>query len=144
MLRTFFKSDVPHVLRIEQMVNVVPWTEETFMQCFRAGYVGWVMEVDKKVIGFIIIAMQGQECHILNVGVARDHQRQGIGRTLLEQVLSHAKKEGISIAYLEVRRSNSKAISLYRNMSFRPVGERKDYYPTVAGHEDALVFAKSL
>ncbi|SRR5579883_1185586 len=144
MLRTFFKSDIPDVLRIEQAVSVVPWAEDTFLQCFRSGYLGWVVEVDKQVVGFIMVSIQGEECHILNVAVARDYQHQGFGHQLLAQVLNHAKQEGVKIAYLEVRRSNTRAISLYRHMSFRPVGQRKDYYPTVAGHEDALVFAKSL
>jgi ribosomal-protein-alanine N-acetyltransferase len=43
-----------------------------------------------------------------------------------------------------VRRSNSHAISLYQKMNFHLVGERKEYYPTLSGYEDALVFAKRL
>lgn len=144
MIRPLFKTDVPEVLVIEQAVHVVPWTEETFKACFQAGYLGWVMEVDKKIIGFIMVSLYLEECHILNIVIARDFQRKGHGHALLSFVLEYAKQHGIGIVYLEVRRSNSRAIHLYKKMHFQLVGERKNYYPTVSGEEDALIFAKNL
>jgi ribosomal-protein-alanine N-acetyltransferase len=78
------------------------------------------------------------------VCVAHAHQHQGWGRKLLTHAIQYAKQHGAGIVYLEVRRSNTKAISLYRKESFYLIGERKGYYPTVAGQEDALIFAKSL
>lgn len=144
MLRTLFKSDLKQVLTIEESVHVVPWTEETFKTCFQSGYVGWVIELNKKIIGFIIMSLRVEECHILNLCVTREYQRRGYGYKLLEHALRHAKHEKTGIVYLEVRRSNLPAISLYRRMKFHLIGERKDYYPTVSGSEDALIFAKSL
>lgn len=144
MLRTLYPSDLNQLLLIESAVHVIPWTESTFKACFQAGYVGWVVEIEKKVIGFIIISLTVDECHILNLCVAAASQHLGWGRKLLEQALFHARDHGVSIAYLEVRRSNTRAISLYRKMHFQLIGERKDYYPAVSGHEDALIFAISL
>ncbi len=144
MLRTLFKSDLIQLLEIEKAVHITPWTEDTFKACFQSGHVGWVIELDKKIIGFIIISLTVIECHVLNICVAREFQHQGWGRKLLEKALDHAKKTGISIAYLEVRRSNTRAISLYQQMKFHLVGQRKNYYPTEAGNEDALIFALSL
>ena len=144
MLRTLLKSDLVQLLAIEQSVHVVPWTENIFTTCLEAGYQGWVFEVDQKVIGFIIVSQRFSECHILNLCVARSYQHQGFGRKLIQHALDEAKKEGAGIIYLEVRRSNSRAITLYRKMKFHLIGERKDYYPTISGHEDALIFAKSL
>jgi [ribosomal protein S18]-alanine N-acetyltransferase len=144
MLRTLFKSDLEQLLAIEKMVHVVPWTEETFKTCFQAGYLGWVAECDKKVIGFVFVSLRVDECHVLNLCVASEHQHKGWGRKLLEHALNYARQQGAGIVYLEVRQSNTRAISLYRKMRFHLIGQRKDYYPTVAGHEDALIFAKSL
>jgi ribosomal-protein-alanine N-acetyltransferase len=144
MLRTLFQSDIDQLLRIEKSVHIAPWGTETFKACFQAGYVGWLIELDKKVIGFIVISLTTEECHILNICVVRDYQHQGWGRKMLEHALDHARQHNINIAYLEVRRSNSRAISLYKKMKFQLIGERKGYYPTVTGHEDALIFAMSL
>ena len=144
MLRVMHKNDIDQLLVIEEAVHIVPWNRDTFLTCFQAGYTGWVVELEKRIIGFIVVSAQLQECHILNVCVARDHQHQGWGRKLMQQVLTEAKQNNIGIAYLEVRRSNTPAISLYKTLQFQLIGERKDYYPTVAGHEDALIFARSL
>lgn len=144
MLRTLFKSDVERLVVIENAVHVAPWTDDTFKMCFKAGYLGWVAEVDKKIAGFVIISLNHDECHVLNLGVDKPYQSQGWGRKLMDHALAYARGQGVAIAYLEVRRSNSRAISLYRKMRFHLIGERKNYYPTVAGHEDALVFGRSL
>lgn len=144
MLRPLHKSDIEQMLLIENAVHIAPWTEETFRICFRTGYECWGIEQDKKIIGFIVLSLHIGECHILNVCVAHAKQRQGWGKQLLDHAMTRARQTGAGIVYLEVRRSNSRAISLYKKAAFHLIGERKDYYPTVAGQEDALVFAKSL
>lgn len=144
MLRPLRPADLQRLLAIEEAVHVVPWNEETFKTCFQAGHSGWVAEEDGVIQGFIMVALHPEECHILNICVAHAHQRKGVGRQLLEQVLDQAKRKGIMIAYLEVRKSNLPAIHLYEKLDFRIIAERKGYYPTVNGNEDALIFAKAL
>lgn len=144
MLRRITKQDIPKLLSIEKSAQAVPWTVETFETCFKAGYVGWVIELDEQLIGFIMVSFTQEECHILNLAIAFPYQKQGWGRKLIEYALMIAKERHTSIAYLEVRRSNSKAIALYKKLQFQLIGQRKDYYPTLGGNEDALVFAKRL
>lgn len=144
MMRTLFKSDLNQLLEIEKSVNVAPWTEDTFAACFHSGYIGWVIELDKKIIAFIMVSLTVDECHILNLCVVREFQHQGWGHKLLNQALMHARQNGVSIAYLEVRKSNTRAIALYQKLKFQLVGQRKNYYPTQAGQEDALIFALDL
>lgn len=144
MLRTLYKSDLAQLLAIENAVHVAPWAEETFKACFQGNCVGWAAELDKHVVGFILISMSTEECHVLNLCVAHAHQRQGWGKQLLERALAFARENGIRVVYLEVRHSNTRAIGLYENMGFQQVGVRKGYYPTVSGREDALILAKSI
>lgn len=144
MIRTLYKSDIAQLLAIELAAQVVPWGEETFRTCFESGYVGWAIEKDKEMVGFVIASVRIEECHILNLCVAPKYQHAGFGRQLLDQALQHAKQQGVGVVYLEVRQSNTRAIALYRKTKFHLIGMRKDYYPTVSGHEDALVFARSL
>lgn len=144
MFRKMVKADLPQLIAIEQSVQGAPWNEETFKTCFEMAYDGWVAEQDNRIAGYIVVSLQTDECHILNLCVAREYQRQGLGRKLLEFGLNQAKSRQMGIAYLEVRRSNSRAIALYRKMKFMMIGERKNYYQTVNGPEDALIFAMSL
>lgn len=144
MLRDLKKQDLSAILQIEEATHISPWTRETFETCFRSGCKGWLIAHHHEVMAFIVVSLHADECHILNICVRRDCQRQGLGKQLLQHALQYAKSIGITIAYLEVRRSNTRAIALYRQNAFQLIGERKDYYSTVNGHEDALIFAKNL
>src|SRR5689334_22551800 len=144
MIRPLFKADVDQLLLIENAVHIAPWTREAFAVCFETGYLGWVMEIDKRIVGYVIVSLHTDECHVLNLCVMHANQRKGIGRQLIEYALKYAKEHGGGIADLEVRRSNVRAISLYKKMHFLEIGERKEYYPSGEGREDALIFAKSL
>lgn len=143
-LRTLFPADLPQLLAIEQAVSVVPWTADIFKACFDAGYVGWVCEAERRILGFVIVSLSMEECHIMNLCVGREYQHQGYGFQLLHHALAHAKSHGVGLAYLEVRQSNVRAIKLYEKMKFQLIGERKNYYPTLSGREHAEVYALSL
>lgn len=141
-VRKLTRSDITAMLAIENSVHVAPWTKETFDVCLEADCPGWVSEQDGKgVVGFIIVSNQANECHILNIGVSRPCQHQGFGRELLDEALTSCQQDGAGIAYLEVRRTNSRAIRIYEAAGFVQIGERENYYP---GGEDALVYAKLL
>ena len=143
-LRTLTKSDLPSLLAIENSVHILPWTLETFVSCLEAGHRGFVIEIEHDVVGFVIASITNEECHILNVCVKVDYQCQGFGCTLVSKALQDAKERGAGIAYLEVRRSNTKAIALYEKLKFKEIGVREAYYPGPHDQEDALIFAKSL
>ncbi len=146
MLRQLNKKDIPDLLVIEQATQEAPWIETTFTQCFAAGYNVWGLEHQQKIIAFIVMSSTSLgENHILNLGVLPMLQRQGLGTTLLMFALQEAKNRNpASIMYLEVRRSNVKAIKLYHKLGFVQISERKGYYPSKKGREDALVLAKDL
>jgi len=147
-IRPWKQTDIQAILAIEEAIHVSPWNNEAFLTCLQAGFAGFLATDDGKqdeIVGFIILSIHTDECHILNIGVTRTHQRQGIGKMLLNHALSevitlyHAK-----MAYLEVRRSNTRAINLYKQFAFEQIGERKHYYPGPHEAEDALIFAKLL
>ena len=144
MIRLLSETDLPELILIEQLTQLAPWSEDTFTQCFKLGSRGWVIEHDNRSIGFVILMQQMGECHILNICIHPDYQHQGFGQQLLVYVLKAAKEKNAGIAYLEVRRSNQHAISLYKKMGFVEIGDRKDYYPAKKGREDAILYAKDL
>jgi ribosomal-protein-alanine N-acetyltransferase len=146
MLRKLNPTDLPYLVAMEIVTQAAPWSEETFKHCINLGCDGWVMEQYGAVVGFVIVVTSTKvaESHILNLCVDPLHQRQGFGRDLLQYALEQAKQQGVGTVYLEVRRSNHRAITLYHKMGFSQISERKGYYPSPEGREDALVFAKDL
>jgi ribosomal-protein-alanine N-acetyltransferase len=143
-IRRFSDIDMQKVVSIEADAQVSPWSEAAFQRCLEANYPGWVLEIDGISAGFIFLSLASGECHVLNLCIHPTYQRKGLGRKLLICALMWAKEQGAGIVYLEVRRSNHNAIALYRNMNFKSIGERKGYYSTPKGPEDALVFARDL
>jgi ribosomal-protein-alanine N-acetyltransferase len=143
-IRLVKEVDFPKMLELEELTSLAPWSEAAFRRCWEANYPGWVLEDNNEAIGFLLLSLGAGECHILNFCVHPTHQKKGNGFKLLTFALGWAKQQGAGIVFLEVRRSNIPAIALYRNMNFKLIGERKNYYPTQKGSEDALVFARDL
>jgi [ribosomal protein S18]-alanine N-acetyltransferase len=141
VLRPIHRADMEQLIAIEKAVQIAPWSEHSFAMCMSAGYLGWVIEKEQTILGFIIASLHHTEYHILNLCINFPYQRQGFGQLLLNHALSHAQAAGAAFTYLEVRQSNSRAINLYQKLGFSAIGERKDYYPTVNGREDALILA---
>ena len=142
-LRKMTVSDLPDVLAIERKNYQFPWEEDIFLDCFKAGYSCWVCEEMDKILGYSLLSMAVGEAHILNISVDPGEQNQGIGRKMLENLITVSKGRAETI-FLEVRPTNTVAIALYEKMGFNEIGIRKGYYPAENGREDAIMLALQL
>ena len=136
--------DLKTVLDIERQAYDFPWTEGIFRDCLRVGYPSWVYEQDRVIAGYGVMSVASGEGHILNLCVAPDFQGQGIGTALFRAQLVAAEALNVNTLFLEVRASNTVALSLYRKNGFNEIGLRKNYYPAKEGREDAVVLAKQV
>lgn len=137
--------DLQAVVGIEQSAYKFPWTVGIFRDCLRTGYVCRVCEDESGVVGYGIMSITAGECHILNICVHKESQRLGFGTRLLEHLLDVACQNRGRVAFLEVRKSNIRAYSLYTGLGFNEIGERRNYYPAARGkREHAVVLAKML
>lgn len=142
-IRQMTNADIPAVMAIERKNYDFPWTDDIFKDCFKAGYRCSVCEVQGKILAYSLLSLAVDEAHVLNVSVAPDEQGQGIGRHMMEDLISYSRGRAETI-FLEVRPSNTAAITLYENLGFNEIGIRKDYYPAKNGREDALMLALEL
>lgn len=142
--RSMTEGDLPAVLDIERRSYAFPWSEGIFHNCLHHDLSCWVVELDRQVIGYGVMSVAVQECHILNLCVDPSYQGQGIGGRLLDQLLAIANSRNADTAFLEVRTTNFQAISLYFSKGFNEIGTRKNYYPALSGREDAIILVKSL
>lgn len=143
-IRPITPKDAPTLLALEESTQPLPWSLEAFEKCIAIGFPGWIIFQGNVAIGFIMVSIGAQECHILNICVHPHYQGKKFGKTLLTHALLWAKRHAVDMVYLEVRRSNHRAIQLYRKSHFKEIGERKNYYPLVSGYEDAIVFARDI
>lgn len=102
-----------------------------------------VARVDGRVVGFGAVMVGAGEAHLLDLAVAVDHRRRGIGTHLVVALRRAAHAElGATAMTLEVRRGNAAARALYRAHGFVEAGVRPGYYPfggPGGGREDAVI-----
>ncbi|MEE9343404.1 MAG: ribosomal protein S18-alanine N-acetyltransferase [Gammaproteobacteria bacterium] len=141
LLRPITIDDLDKIMSIEKQVYDYPWTLGIFRDCLRSGYDCWCFTRDNEPIGYAIMSKGAGEAHVLNISIAPDFQQQGHGRRLIEHMIHQAWRYKIELLLLEVRPSNTQAISLYESVGFNEIGRRPNYYPTKTGREDAVIFA---
>lgn len=132
-------GDLDEVVAIERASFSLPWSRGAFLYEMEQNRVArcWVMRDDDRIVGYVCLWEIGDEVHITNIAVRPESRRQGLGRTLLANVLEDARRRRLRIVGLEVRPSNQEALGLYDSFGFKVVGRRKGYYYDTG--EDALV-----
>ena len=138
-------ADLDEVVRAEAQIYPYPWTLGNFADSLRSGYSSWVLRDAGHVLqayGIIMLALD--EAHLLNLSVARECQRQGLGWRTLDWLADVARGYGARTMLLEVRPSNPAAIRLYDRYGFQRIGVRRGYYPALDGREDAVVMRVTL
>lgn len=135
---TLQESHLPAILEIERQVNGSPWSEKSFRNEIdhRHGIFRVAIQ-DGAVVAYGGLWLVIDEAHVTNVAVAPTHQRQGIGRKLMIQLLEASKAAGMTCATLEVRAGNTPALELYEKLGFERSAVRRGYYPD--NKEDAVV-----
>ncbi|PWC12060.1 ribosomal-protein-alanine N-acetyltransferase [Brenneria roseae subsp. americana] len=137
-------TDLAQAFLIEQASHAFPWTEKTFVSNQGDRYVNLKLSHNGRMAAYAITQVVLDEATLFNIAVHPDYQRQGLGRELLEHVIQEMEKRDILTLWLEVRASNKRAIALYESLGFNEVSLRRDYYPTAAGREDAIIMALPL
>lgn len=129
---------IPEILVIERESQGAPWSERAFLNelehphsIFRVGL------LDRRVVAYGGLWTIVDEAHVTTLTVAPSHRKMGLGESLMLELLSIAKANGMTCSTLEVRAGNLPAIRLYEKLGYITVATRKRYYPD--NQEDALV-----
>lgn len=132
------ESDLQEILAIEADSFPHPWSKTHFLDELNSPHSFPLVALDQDgaVIGYICPMFLLDEGHILDVAVRRDYRGHGVGKFLVEKVLGECRERGGAFVSLEVRPSNTAAISLYKRLGFVESGRRKRYYEN---GEDAIL-----
>ncbi|HWL32917.1 MAG TPA: GNAT family N-acetyltransferase [Gaiellaceae bacterium] len=123
------------------------WTYAELAEIFNAGYEGYftpftldeaafrfmsttvdddldasrIALVDGEPAGICKLAIRGERGWIAGIGVSVPHRGQGVGETLMREVIDAARARGLRELWLEVLTPNEPAIRLYEKLGFRIV-----------------------
>lgn len=143
VLAPLLAVDLPAVLEIERACYSAPWPAAAFEHVIAdEDVVTLVARRGNRVVGYVVASCIEEILLIANLAIATAHRRGGIAGKLLDAVLEQGQRRGLSLAFLDVRRSNTAAIALYRGRGFLVVGTRPEYYSTPT--EDALTMVRSV
>lgn len=115
----------------EQEMQVVPWTDEQKEEFLRSQFQAQTLHYKKNYTeaDYSIILLDGQaagrlylhqepnDIRIMDIIVAPEHRRSGIGTMLLQEILDRARAAGHSVS-IHVEQYNP-ALHLYERLGFR-------------------------
>lgn len=144
VIRPAESGDVGAIAEIEQASFGDPWARRLFVEAMHSPVVHLAVAEapDGRVVGYCVLRVAADEAEILNVAVAPERRRAGLGALLVAWSVEEAGARGATALYLEVRPSNTAARRLYEAFGFAEIGRRRLYYRHP--DEDALVMRRDV
>lgn len=128
------------ILAIEKVSFPSPWTLEAFREEVERSFSClWALLDKEELVGYLCFWSMAGELHLMNIAVHPRRRGEGLGRMLLDKMITRGICDGADCALLEVRPSNVPARELYKNRGFREIGRRTKYYRDTC--EDAILMA---
>lgn len=132
------KNDAKELAELDNVVFSVPWSEKSFIDEYNNEIaVYYVAKDGGKIVGYAGFWHVADEGDITNVAVLPEYRRKKIATALIAELIKEAEKRSLALLTLEVRCSNTPAVSLYESFGFKTIGKRKRYYTNPV--EDAYI-----
>lgn len=129
IIRGMTPEDIDQVLDIEKHTFSMPWTRRDFEEVLKNPQnLYLVVDIGREIVGYCGLWAVLEEGQITNVAIKEMYRHQGIGRKMMETLLSEGQDRGITGFTLEVRESNVAAYALYNSLGFTKVGVRPGFY----------------
>ena len=136
-------ADLATCLALSRSSDPFPWRDDIWHRSLRDDYC-FALRDHGELIAVAAFSLVMDELSLLNIIVDQQHRGRGLGRELLCAGLEWMQQVGAQRCFLEVRKSNDAARSLYRTLGFVEDGVRKSYYPMGDVREDAVLMSAPL
>jgi N6-L-threonylcarbamoyladenine synthase len=131
-IRIATESDLEAIMAIERDCFITDaWPQDSMYEELVGAERYYIVAYENEtIIGYAGLAknpVAGQG-DIQTIAVAVEHRGRGLGRDLMNALLTEAKRAGLRQVFLEVRADNDSAQSLYRSLGFEQIRIRPRYY----------------
>ncbi|MBO5859175.1 MAG: ribosomal protein S18-alanine N-acetyltransferase [Clostridia bacterium] len=134
------KKHVEAIALLEKECFSSPWSENALAEELDNPDSHFLVAECDSVAGYIGVQEILGEAYITNIAVFENFRKKGIGRILLNAAVKGAASRNCEFITLEVRVSNTAAISLYESEGFEKIGVRKNFYASPV--EDGAIYTK--
>ena len=137
------KEDGAAVAEMEHQLFSDAWSEKSVQETMdQPASICLMAEKAGRPAGYLLAYTAADEVEIARIGVSKELQRQGTGRTLLAELEKLCASKGIGKILLDVRAGNEAARALYAAAGFREDGIRQRFYENP--QEDAVLMSRTL
>ena len=137
------KGHIDGIMEIENESFAIPWSRSSIEKELKNNFAIYAVAIENnKVLGYGGMWHVVNEGHITNIAVHKDYRRKGIGQAIIEKLVEIAEEKEMIGLTLEVRKSNTPALELYKKNGFKLEGIRPEYYGD--NKEDAYIMWKYL
>lgn len=143
IVRNAILEDLEILTKIEKETFSEPWSYDAFQEAMAAEEnIVLAITDEEDIYGYLVVYTSLDEGELMTIAVRPGYRGYGLGDKLIKAMIDEGRRRKLVNIFLEVRKSNDAARSLYRKNGFIAVGERKNFYrfPT----EDAIVGRLSL
>ncbi len=136
-------GSVSGIALIELECFSTPWSRTAIAESM--GHEPWhflVAKIGSEVVGYVGVYVILDEGQISNIAVLPSFRGRGIGKMLLDALFELCSKLGCQKITLELRKSNTSVLGLYKKCGFEIVGSRPKFYSNPT--EDAILMDKIL
>jgi ribosomal-protein-alanine N-acetyltransferase len=144
-LRGILSTDLESLYRLDQACfepGVAYSRDELRRFLSMASSEGVAAESEGRIVGFAVgYLARGKVAHVVTLDVDPSRRREGLGGSLLEDLLARLAAGGALRVRLEVSTGNTGAIAFYEKLGFARLGRIPDYYSPGA---DAFEMEKTL
>lgn len=143
-VRWLIRRDMDEVMEIENRSFEFPWTEADFLTALRQrNVIGCVYESPQGYIhGFIIYELHKNHLRVLNLAVAPEVRRTGVGRSIVQRLIDKLSQQRRTFIDAEVRETNLPAQLFFSQAGWRAAKVLRKHYDDTA--EDAILFRYTL
>ena len=134
------REDVAALALISQNNCADSWSESAFLPELDNGTVVLCAQKHNKIVAFAVVSVSFDEGYLHLICVDAEYRRQGIAEALLNRAEQMAYLKGVRKVVLDVRVSNSAAISLYQKSGYATLCTRRGFYSHPV--EDAYTMVK--
>ncbi|MBQ2842353.1 MAG: ribosomal protein S18-alanine N-acetyltransferase [Clostridia bacterium] len=140
ILKKMTEEHISQIAEIEKNCFSEPWSEDAIAEELEYENSHFLVAEADDVVGYIGVQEICGEAYITSVAVSAEYRKSGIGRALIKAACEGARSRNCEFITLEVRESNSAAISLYESENFKRAGLRKNFYSSPT--ENGIIYTK--
>jgi ribosomal-protein-alanine N-acetyltransferase len=129
-LRRVRQSDMPEIEKIDHDAFAPAWQNsiDTLSTASSLSTYATVCELEGELVGYQISTASALGAHLARLAVKQVHQRRGVGRALVVDMLKHIARRGFDRVTVNTQADNLNSQQLYHSLGFKLTGQRYPMY----------------